>query len=115
MHTSTWTSLFLLGLANLVPEASARPSTCPPPPKPGKALYMISNGAHNSVIALPINSNGLLGQGTSTSTGGSGSNFFTITDNKKEIAGPDALASQAALTISGNVSQLVSITVKEFS
>lgn len=76
---------------------------------------MISNGAHNSVIALPINSNGLLSQGTSTSTGGSGSNFLTVNGNKKEPAGPDALASQAALTISGNVSQLVFITTKEFS
>ncbi|KAL6802147.1 hypothetical protein J3E68DRAFT_423998 [Trichoderma sp. SZMC 28012] len=102
MHTSTWTSLLFLGLANLVPEASARPSTCPPPLKPGKALYMISNGARNSVIALPINSNGLLGQGTSTPTDGWGSNFVTVTDGKKEAAGPDALASQAALTISGN-------------
>lgn len=76
---------------------------------------MISNGARNSVIALPINSNGLLGQGTSTPTDGWGSNFVTITNNKKEAAGPDALASQAALTISGNVSQLVIMTAKEFN
>lgn len=76
---------------------------------------MISNGARNSVIALPINSNGLLGQGTSTPTDGWGSNFVTVTDGKKEAAGPDALASQAALTISGNVSQLVIMAAKEFS
>ncbi|EHK24734.1 uncharacterized protein TRIVIDRAFT_189996 [Trichoderma virens Gv29-8] len=89
MHSSTWTSLLLLGLANLVPE-------------PGKAIYTISNGAQNSVIALPINSNGLLSQGTSTPTGGAGSNVLVVNGNKKEPASPDALVSQAALTVAGN-------------
>ncbi|KAL7937750.1 hypothetical protein V8C35DRAFT_293461 [Trichoderma chlorosporum] len=105
MHTTTWTSLLLLGLANLVPEVSARPSACPPPPPPvkaGRAFYSITNEAQNSVIALPIGSNGLLSQGTSTPTGGAGGNTVNISGNKKTLAGPDALASQSALTVAGN-------------
>ena len=104
MHSSTWTSLFLLGLANLVPDASARPSACPPPVKPGKAIYTLSNEQQNSVIALPIGSNGLLSQGTSTPTGGAGSNVIVASGNTTGPAGPDALNSQSCLTVVGNVS-----------
>lgn len=105
MHTSTWTSLLLLGLAQLVPEASARPSSCPPPAvKPGRAIYTLSNEEHNSVIALSIGGNGLLSKATTTPTGGSGSNIITVNGNTKTPGGPDALASQSALTIAGNVS-----------
>ncbi|RFU80131.1 hypothetical protein TARUN_2094 [Trichoderma arundinaceum] len=103
MHSSTWASLLLLGLAQLVPEASARPSSCPPPKfKPGRAIYTLSNEEHNSVIALPIGSNGLLSKGTTTSTYGAGSNILVVKDNKKQLGAPDALASQSALTIAGN-------------
>ncbi|KAL7944472.1 hypothetical protein V8C42DRAFT_89535 [Trichoderma barbatum] len=106
MHSSTWKSLLLLGLAHLVPEVSARPSSCPPPVRPGKAIYTISNGQHNSVIALPIDSKGLLSKGTSTSTGGAGSSILVVNGNTKQPGGPDALVSQSALTVAGNVSQL---------
>ncbi|EGR52866.1 uncharacterized protein TRIREDRAFT_54426 [Trichoderma reesei QM6a] len=102
MHSSTWTSLLLLGLANLVPDASARPSACPPPVKPGKAIYTITNEKQNSVIALPIGSDGLLYQGTSTPTGGSGSNALTASGKTTAPAAPDALVSQSALTVVGN-------------
>jgi hypothetical protein len=105
MHSSTWTSLLLLGLANLVPDASARPSACPPPVKPGKAIYTITNEKQNSVIALPIGSDGLLYQGTSTPTGGSGSNALTASGKTTAPAAPDALVSQSALTVVGNVSE----------
>ncbi|KAL7798324.1 hypothetical protein V8C37DRAFT_399114 [Trichoderma ceciliae] len=102
MHSSTWTSLLLLGLAQLVPETVAAPSTSSPNIKPGRAIYMNSNEERNSVIALPIGSNGLVSQGTSTSTGGAGSKVFVVSGNTTQPAGTDALASQSAVSIAGN-------------
>ncbi|KAI1385484.1 uncharacterized protein F4822DRAFT_345507 [Hypoxylon trugodes] len=65
----------------------------------GKVLYFITNDAVNSVVALPINSDGTLSAGTLTASGGNGSS--SIDGTTQQPAGPDALASQSALTIAG--------------
>lgn len=67
----------------------------------GRALYFITNDKINAVVALPINANGQLSPGTVTRTGGAGS---VALNSDNQPATPDALVSQSALTIAGNVS-----------
>lgn len=67
--------------------------------KPGKAIYIQGNVEDNMVYAIPIGSDGMLHDGTSIATGGSGSNSV---DSDGSKAGPDALVSQQAVTIAGN-------------
>ncbi|KAF2015669.1 hypothetical protein BU24DRAFT_441259 [Aaosphaeria arxii CBS 175.79] len=66
----------------------------------GKAIYFLSNEAQNAVVALPIDNTGLVSRGTTTVTGGAGSNFINSADNT--TSAPDALVGQSALTIVGN-------------
>lgn len=66
----------------------------------GKAVYLITNDAENSIVALPIQADGTLAQGTVTPVGGKGAN--SIDGATSQPAGPDALVSQSALTIAGN-------------
>ncbi|KAI1370560.1 hypothetical protein F4677DRAFT_350502 [Hypoxylon crocopeplum] len=66
----------------------------------GKAVYLLTNDAVNSVVALPIKDDGTLTAGTVTPSGGKGSN--SIDGATMKPAGPDALVSQSALTIAGN-------------
>ncbi|KAK0639638.1 hypothetical protein B0T16DRAFT_463289 [Cercophora newfieldiana] len=66
----------------------------------GRALYFITNDETNSVVALPIGADGRLSPGTVTPTGGSGSVALNA-DNQP--ATPDALVSQSALAIAGNL------------
>ncbi|KAL2193141.1 hypothetical protein P885DRAFT_46138 [Corynascus similis CBS 632.67] len=66
----------------------------------GQAVYFITNGDSNAVVALPINSNGQLSPGTVTPTNGAGA---IALNGNNEPATPDALASQSALAIAGNV------------
>lgn len=94
----------IITLASLALGATALPYTsaesCPVPPR---ALYTITNDYNNSVLALPVGPDGKIPGctvGKLTATGGWGGN--TINDGKK--AAPDALSSQSALTIVGNVS-----------
>lgn len=68
----------------------------------GKAVYFITNEAANSIIALPIGSNGMLSNGKATETGGMGGNALDAAT--KQPAMSDVLFSQSALTIAGNVS-----------
>lgn len=67
----------------------------------GKAIYFITNNKQNAVVALPIAADGTLSKGTVTGTGGQGGN--TIDGSTNSSAGPDALASQASLTVAGQV------------
>ena len=67
----------------------------------GKALYFITNDRNNAVVSLAIGPDGMLSPGSAVSTGGAGSN--SIDGSTKQPATPDALVSQSALTISGNV------------
>jgi hypothetical protein len=68
----------------------------------GKAVYFITNGAENSVVALPIGRDGMLSKGTVTKTGGAGS--VAIDGATKQPAMTDALLAQSSLTVVGNVS-----------
>lgn len=71
--------------------------------KGGKAIYILSNEKDNAVVAMPIDKDGKLGQGVSTATGGEGANAV---DGNGQPAGPDALFSQSALTVTGMVRRL---------
>lgn len=68
----------------------------------GKAVYFITNGAENSVVALPIGQDGMLSKGTVTKTGGAGSG--AIDGATKQPALTDTLIGQSSLTVGGNVS-----------
>ncbi|EHK48946.1 hypothetical protein TRIATDRAFT_280963 [Trichoderma atroviride IMI 206040] len=103
MHSSTWKSLLVLGLTSLATESAAAPTSCPPPKvKPGRAIYITSNQQQNSIIALPIGSNGQLSAGTLTATGGSGSSILNQNGNVQTPATADVLSSQSAVTVAGN-------------
>lgn len=67
----------------------------------GKAIYLLTNDEANGVVALPIGNDGTLSKGRVTMTGGAGS---VAVDADGKPATPDALISQSALTIAGNVS-----------
>ena len=67
-----------------------------------QAVYFITNDAGNSVVALPIGDDGTLSFGSSTATGGAGSNAVDAATGDAIV--PDALVSQSTLTIAGNVS-----------
>ena len=69
----------------------------------GKAIYFLTNDAENAVVALAIGSDGLLSKGTTTKTGGAGSNSISGATGQK--AAPDALVGQSALTVVGQVSR----------
>lgn len=86
-------------------QTAALPSSCGATSPSPKAIYIISNEQTNAVIALPVAANGMVSAGTSTATGGAGSN--SIDGSTKEPAAPDALVSQSALTIAGHVRALV--------
>ena len=83
-------------------DASIRRSpSCSPVPV-GKAVYILTNGAENAVVALPIRHDGTLSTGTVTSTAGAGG--IAINGMTKKPGVPDALLSQSSLTVVGNVS-----------
>jgi hypothetical protein len=67
-----------------------------------KAVYFITNGAENAVVALPIGKDGKLSKGTVTKTGGAGSASIDGTTKKPALA--DTLIGQSSLTVVGNVS-----------
>lgn len=67
----------------------------------GKAVYVMTNDEQNGVLALPIKKDGTLSKGQVALTGGAGS---IAVDADGNPATPDALVSQSALTVAGNVS-----------
>ena len=67
----------------------------------GKAVYLITNEQTNAVVALRVGPDGKLSPGTVTPTGGAGS---VALNSQGEPAITDALVSQSALTVAGNVS-----------
>lgn len=70
--------------------------------KNAKAVYFLTNDAKNSVVALKVNADGTLSDGSITLTGGSGASGVDGMTNT--TAGPDSLFSQSALKAEGNVS-----------
>lgn len=95
---------FLPALLWLAQEATSHPA-CKPGMNSnamtGKAIYVLTNEKANGVLAIPIGQDGTLSKGKVTMTGGAGS---VAVDAKGKPATPDALISQSALTIAGNVS-----------
>ncbi|KAH8802847.1 hypothetical protein F5884DRAFT_486874 [Xylogone sp. PMI_703] len=64
-----------------------------------KAVYFITNAANNSIVALKVNDNGTLSNGSVTATGGAGLSGVDATGNP---AAPDSLFSQGAIKVAGN-------------
>ncbi|KAF3006081.1 hypothetical protein E8E13_011060 [Curvularia kusanoi] len=81
-------------VANAAPYCQYQPSVTV-----GKAIYFLTNGDTNGIVALPIGSDGMLSQGTITKTGGAGS--VSLESATKKPALQDALNSQSSLTIVG--------------
>ena len=98
-------ALFLPAIASLAPEAAAHPRACKAQDATaataGKAVYFLTNSKSNSVVALRIGQDGTLSPGSLAATGGAGSN--SIDGSTGQPAVPDALVSQSALTVAGNV------------
>lgn len=97
-------SLLLLAFLFSAQEAASRPS-CTPEQNAvavGKAIYFLTNDQANGVVAIPIGADGTLSQGTVTGTGGCGS---VALNSDNQPATPDALVSQSALTLVGDVSR----------
>jgi len=99
-------SLLILASASLAHPALAKRGSCGaerPQAAPAKAIYMITNDPkQNAVLAIPIALDGTLADGgTMTGTGGAGS--ISIDGATGEPAATDALVSQSALTLVGNV------------
>lgn len=69
--------------------------------KAAKAVYFITNEAKNAVIALKVNADGTLSEGSTTLTGGQGASG--IDGAKNSTAAPDALFSQSAVKADGKV------------
>lgn len=69
-----------------------------------KAIYFITNAAKNSIVALKVAADGTLSDGSVTATGGAG---MTGVDSKGAPAVPDALFSQGAVKVAGNVSLIL--------
>ena len=66
-----------------------------------RAIYFISNDASNNIVALSVQGDGTLAAGTLTPTGGAGGN--EVDGMTKQPATPDALGSQGAIRVAGNV------------
>lgn len=69
-----------------------------------KAIYFITNDGNNAVAAVPIGDDGTLSGGTVTETCGKGANSIDGTTNQP--AAPDALLSQSAVSVAGQVGLL---------
>lgn len=78
------------------PMAGMNTSTSSP-----KAIYFQTNKAPNSVVAIPVAADGTLSGGVLTSTGGNGGN--TVSADTGTPNAPDALGSQGAVAVNGNV------------
>jgi hypothetical protein len=104
-HSITMPGLFqkiLLSAALLGLAVEGAPSTATKQQGNGpKAIYFLTNNAQNAVVALPVGCDGTLSRGSVTGTGGKGSNSIDMGTNLP--AGPDALSSQSALKVSGQV------------
>ncbi|KFY40028.1 hypothetical protein V494_03694 [Pseudogymnoascus sp. VKM F-4513 (FW-928)] len=92
-------SAALLGLAIVEAAPHAEPRTATEQGNGPKAIYFLTNNAKNAVVALPVECDGTLSLGSVTETGGKGANSIDMNTNLP--AGPDALSSQSALTVSG--------------
>jgi hypothetical protein len=90
------------GLLQAQPALAHPAKSCEAGPMRRQAIYIITNEEENMVLSLPIDNQGMLGQGSMTPTGGAGA--VSIDGSTNEPAGADPLVSQSALTIAGMVS-----------
>ncbi|KAI1073026.1 hypothetical protein LB507_008923, partial [Fusarium sp. FIESC RH6] len=100
---STPVSFILPALLCLTQQVSSHPACRPEMNMAvanGKAIYVLTNDDQNGVLALPIKKDGTLAKGQVAMTGGAGS---IAVDADGNPATPDALVSQSALTIAGNM------------
>ncbi|CAG7560661.1 unnamed protein product [Fusarium equiseti] len=100
---STPSSFILPALLCLTQQVSSHPACRPEmnlAAANGKAIYVLTNDDQNGVLALPIKKDGTLAKGQVAMTGGAGS---IAVDADGNPATPDALVSQSALTIAGNM------------
>ena len=72
-------------------------------PSRGKAVYFLDNEVQNSIVALRVNSNGTLSDGSITATGGAGG--VAIHPNGP-LDVPDVLFSSGSVVVSEDVSQV---------
>ncbi|KAF2465857.1 uncharacterized protein BDR25DRAFT_294397 [Lindgomyces ingoldianus] len=88
---------FFLSSAFLLTVGDARPTDeCSK-----SAIYVQTNANdHNSIVAIPIQSNGTLGAGVLHSTGGKGGNH--LDSMTLQPVAPDGLLSQSAVAVAGN-------------
>ena len=110
-------SFFLLSFLAMMLLADAAPSSGPGAEAAGrlnaKAVFFLTKEAENSVVALKVNPNGTLSEGSITLTGGSGASGLDGMANNT-AAGPDALFSQSALKAECNVSVSVAVSPEDY-
>lgn len=68
-----------------------------------RAIYLTTNNSPNKIVALKVNKDGTLSEGTFTATGGDGGSYI-VSDGSNVPT--DALASQDCIVREGNVSCL---------
>lgn len=68
----------------------------------GRAIYLQTNEADNSVVAIPISADGTLSGGHLVATGGQGSTI-AVNGSASSPQTPDSLGSQSSVTVAGNV------------
>ena len=93
--------LIVTGVTRAAPCDHHKNGTGASTTKAAKAIYFITNDAQNAVVALKVNADGTLSEGSTTLTGGQGASG--IDGAKNTTAGPDALFSQSAVKADGNV------------
>ncbi|KAL8788301.1 MAG: hypothetical protein Q9195_007357 [Heterodermia aff. obscurata] len=83
-------------------SCTAKPSAKVAAQPNAKAIYLLTNdAAGNSVVAMKVAADGTLSDGSITPTGGNGASG--IDGKSKAPAAPDALFSQSALKVEGNM------------
>lgn len=91
-------ALYQLGTANTASNGVNSTSTQKPP----KAVYLMTNEASgNSIVGLKVAADGSLTAGSLTPTGGKGASGIDGSTN--QTAAPDALFSQSAIKVEGDM------------
>lgn len=93
--------LAIAALSGAAPCNHTNTGTTASAAKGAKAVYFITNEAQNAIVALKVNADGTLSEGSTTLTGGQGASG--VDGAKNSTAGPDALFSQSAVKADGNV------------
>ena len=95
-NTLKASALVALAGASLVSSAPARRHQ-----RQAKAVYFMTNTPQNNIMALPVQQDGTLAQGSMTPTGGQG--LQEVDPKTGRPAAPDGLSSQDSVVVKGNV------------